>query len=129
MKGAVNPMISIDTRSREPIYLQLEAQIIRLINLGVYEANCPLPSIRTMAFDLGINPNTVARAYKELEQQNIIYTIIGKGVFVSKDTDSQIKAVKLDDLEKTLKSIKRSGIEKQDVMNIINSVWREQNND
>lgn len=122
-------MISIDTRSREPIYLQLEAQIIRLINLGVYEANCPLPSIRTMAFDLGINPNTVARAYKELEQQNIIYTIIGKGVFVSKDTDSQIKAVKLDDLEKTLKSIKRSGIEKQDVMNIINSVWREQNND
>lgn len=122
-------MISIDTRSREPLYLQLETQIIRLINLGVYESNSPLPSIRAMACELGINPNTVARAYKNLEQKNIIYTVVGKGVFVSSNTNDQIKVVKLNHLEKTLKLMKSSGISKQDVMNIINSVWREQNND
>lgn len=122
-------MISIDTRSREPLYLQLETQIIRLINLGVYESNSPLPSIRAMACELGINPNTVARAYKNLEQKNIIYTVVGKGVFVNSNTNDQIKTVKLDHLEKTLKLMKSSGISKQDVMNIINSVWREQNND
>lgn len=122
-------MISIDTRSREPLYLQLETQIIRLINLGVYESNAPLPSIRAMACELGINPNTVARAYKDLEQKNIIYTIVGKGVFVNANTDNQIKTIKLDHLEKTLKLIKNAGISKQDVMHIINSVWREQNND
>lgn len=122
-------MISIDTRSREPLYLQLEIQIIRLINLGVYEANTPLPSIRAMACELGINPNTVARAYKDLEQKNIIYTIVGKGVFVNANTDDQIKTIKLEHLEKTLKLIKSSGISKQDVINIINSVWKEQSND
>lgn len=122
-------MISIDTQSREPLYLQLETQIIRLIHLGVYESNAPLPSIRAMACDLGINPNTVARAYKDLEQKNIIYTIVGKGVFVNANTDNQIKTIKLDHLEKSLKLLKSSGISKQDVMHIINSVWREQNND
>lgn len=122
-------MISIDTQSREPLYLQLETQIIRLINLGVYDSNSPLPSIRAMACELGINPNTVARAYKDLEQKNIIYTIVGKGVFVSANTNDQIKAIKLDYLEKNLKLLKSSGIAKQDIMNIINSVWGEQNND
>lgn len=116
-------MISIDTQSREPLYLQLETQIIRLINLGVYDSNSPLPSIRAMACELGINPNTVARAYKDLEQKNIIYTIVGKGVFVSANTNDQIKAIKLDYLEKNLKLLKSSGIAKQDIMNIINSVW------
>ena len=56
-------MINIDTRSREPIYLQLEKQIIKLINLGVYDINTPLPSVRSMACEIGVNPNTVAKAY------------------------------------------------------------------
>lgn len=122
-------MISIDTTSREPLYFQLEAQIIRLINLGVYETNSSLPSIRAMACELGINPNTVAKAYKELEQKNIIYTVVGKGVFVSANTGDQIKAIELQHLEKTLKASKSAGITKQEIKDIINRVWREQNND
>lgn len=122
-------MITIDTRSRDPIYLQLENQIIKLINLGVYEANCPLPSVRAMALDLGINPNTVARAYKNLEAKNVIYTIVGKGVFVGANNDNQIKALILKQLEKAAVEAKNTGISKQDILAVIDDLWKENDND
>lgn len=77
-------MFSLDSRSREPIYVQLEKEIVKYINLGVYEADSPLPSVRALATELSINPNTVSKAYKNLEQHGVIYTSPGKGVFVNK---------------------------------------------
>ena len=77
-------MFSIDVSGREPIYIQIEKSIIKFINLGIYEENSPLPSVRSLAMELGINPNTVSKAYRDLEQQGVIYTIAGKGVFVNK---------------------------------------------
>ena len=76
-------MFSIDMRSREPIHTQLEKSIVKYINLGVYEKDSALPSVRALACELGINPNTVSKAYKNLEQQGVIYTVAGKGVFVA----------------------------------------------
>ena len=122
-------MINIDTRSREPIYMQIEKQIVKLINLGIYEGNCALPSVRTMACDLGINPNTVARAYKSLEQQGIIYTIGGKGVFVNANNEDHLKAISLSQLERALKEAKGNCIEKNDALTLIDNVWKEQKND
>lgn len=122
-------MISIDTRSREPIYLQIEKQIIKLISLGVYESNCALPSVRSMALELGINPNTVARAYKSLEMQGIIYTIVGKGVFVNANNDNTIKAIVINQLKKAIIEAKNSGIIKSEILEIVNNLWEEKNND
>ena len=59
-------MFSVSVSNREPIYTQLEKNIIRYINLGVYEKNSMLPSVRALACELGINPNTVSKAYKNL---------------------------------------------------------------
>lgn len=122
-------MISIDTRSRDPIYLQIEKQIIKLINLGIYEANTPLPSVRAMALELGINPNTVARAYKSLEAQNVIYTIVGKGVFVGARGGSQVKALILSQLERAAAEAKATGITRQEVMSVIDNLWKENGDD
>lgn len=122
-------MITIDTRSREPIYRQIEKQIIKLISLGIYESDAPLPSVRAMACDLGVNPNTVARAYKSLEQQEIIYTIVGKGVFVGNTNTNKINSLMLKNLKQNLNEAKALGVEKQDIIDIVDAVWRGNSND
>ena len=76
-------MIKLDLQSRVHLYEQLQEQIIRLSLMGVLEANEQLPSVRSLAREVGVNPNTVAKAYQELERQGIIYTISGRGSFVS----------------------------------------------
>lgn len=78
-------MIKLDLQSRVPLYEQLEEQIIRLSLLGVLDEHQQLPSVRALAREVGINPNTVAKAYQELERQGIIYTVTGKGSFVCPD--------------------------------------------
>ena len=122
-------MISIDTRSRVPIYTQLEKQIIKLINLGVYETDSPLPSVRSMACELGINPNTVAKAYKELEQQGVVYTVTGKGLFVSSSDLSSVHKLTIKAVKSTLIDAKNSGVDKTTIVKIINEIWEEANND
>ncbi|MBQ9968904.1 MAG: GntR family transcriptional regulator [Oscillospiraceae bacterium] len=76
-------MIKLDMQSRKPIYEQLKEQILRLTMLGVLSADEKLPSVRSLARDVGINPNTVQKAYQELERDGIIYTVGGKGSFVA----------------------------------------------
>lgn len=122
-------MVNLDTRSHEPIYVQIEKEIIKLIRLGIYESNTPLPSVRAMACKLGINPNTVARAYKDLETQEILYTIVGKGVFVSENNETELKSIASKQLKKALLEAKTAGIEKQDMIDLINSLWEEINDD
>ena len=69
-------MIQIDLQSRVPLYEQLQEQIIRLSMLGILDENQQLPSVRALAREVGVNPNTVAKAYQQLEQQGIIYTCL-----------------------------------------------------
>lgn len=83
-------MIKIETSSFTPIYEQIKKEIKSRISLGVLKKDEPLPSIRDLAADLIINPNTVARAYRELEMEGFIYTRKGKGCFVADDSSSLI---------------------------------------
>jgi len=76
-------MIKVDTSSFIPIYEQVKNQIKRQIGLGICKSDQILPSIRDLATNLLINPNTVARAYRELEREGFIYTRKGKGCFVA----------------------------------------------
>ena len=122
-------MINIDTRSREPIYLQLEKQIIKLINLGVYDINTPLPSVRSMACEIGVNPNTVAKAYKEVEQQQVIYTVVGKGVYVSANNTDQIKRITKEQLKAVLLEAKGYGLKKEEVIEMIHDLLGGESND
>jgi len=79
-------MIKIDTSSFVPIYEQVKAQFKLRIAAHILKPHAPLPSIRELASELLINPNTVARAYRELEREGLIYTQKGKGSFVSEDS-------------------------------------------
>ena len=75
-------MIVLDYHSRIPLYRQIEDRVVELILLGVYPGDTQLPSVRALAVDLGINPNTIQKAYQELEADGVIYTVTGKGSFV-----------------------------------------------
>ena len=74
-------MFKLDTQSRTPIYEQLKAQITELVVIGALEPGSQLPSVRSLARDLGVNPNTVQKAYQDLERDQVIYSVSGKGSF------------------------------------------------
>lgn len=79
-------MIILDYKDRRPIYEQVIEKLEELMLLGVLKENDPLPSVRSLATDLSINPNTIQRAYAELERRGCIYVVKGKGSFVAENS-------------------------------------------
>jgi GntR family transcriptional regulator len=77
--------LQIDPASSVPIFTQITNQIKYSIAMGAYAADDKLPSVRELAVHLRVNPNTVVKAYRELEREAVVYTQRGLGVFVSKD--------------------------------------------
>ena len=76
-------MIEIDYRDKRPIYEQIKEKIKNLIISGAMKEDEKIPSVRELAGEIAINPNTIQKAYKELENENYIYSIRAKGYFVS----------------------------------------------
>lgn len=111
-------MIKLDLQSRVPLYEQLQEQIIRLSLMGVLEANEHLPSVRSLAREVGVNPNTVAKAYQELERQGIIYTVSGRGSFVSPNVLSlqSPRQAALDEVFEALDKALSRGIAPEEVL-------------
>lgn len=111
-------MILIDYRDHRPIYEQIVERYKELIFKGVLEPDSQLPSVRNLAMELSINPNTIQRAYAELERQGYIYSVKGKGSFIAV-TDHLIREKcseifrRLDDLLTEAKTI---GINREQVM-------------
>lgn len=116
-------MYLINLQGKESIYEQIKKQIIRFIEIGVLKPNDKLPSVRMLASDLGINPNTVARAYDELEKDGIIFTINKKGVFVS---DSNKANYLLDQAKIAIETLKNDGLAKKELISIINDLYKEE---
>jgi len=81
-------VILIDYKDRRPIYEQVIEKFQQMILCGALQPNEPMPSVRSLAMELSINPNTIQRAYQELERSGYIYTMKGKGSFVSDTTDA-----------------------------------------
>ena len=79
-------MIPIDFKDARPIYEQVVERFKLLILKGIIEADEKMPSVRNLAVELSINPNTIQRAYAELERQGYIYTVKGKGNFVAESS-------------------------------------------
>lgn len=78
-------MIILDYRDTRPLYEQIVDKFQTLIIKGVLEPNAKMPSVRSLAVELSINPNTIQRAYSELERTGFIYTVKGRGNFVAYD--------------------------------------------
>ncbi|CEG27041.1 GntR family transcriptional regulator [Bacillus sp. B-jedd] len=96
-------MFDLDLRSRKPIYEQLVDKLKELIINEILQPDEQLPSVRTLAQELTINPNTIQKAYRELEVQGFIYSLKGKGSFVNpiaKGTEKEKISQVMQDLEK-----------------------------
>ncbi len=82
-------MLSLNYRDGRPIYEQVRDGLRRLVVTGAMQSGEKLPSVRTMATTLAINPNTIQRAYEALEGEGYLYTIVGKGSYVANHGDIQ----------------------------------------
>jgi GntR family transcriptional regulator len=78
-------IFTVDPRSGVPLYLQLMEQVKRAVALGTLAAGEQLPTVKSLALGLTVNPNTVARAYRDLEREGVIETSPGRGSFVRAD--------------------------------------------
>lgn len=94
-------MFELNSRDPRPIYEQIMEQLRKYLMTGVISENEKLPSVRELSQSLTINPNTIQRAYRELENQGYIYSIPGKGSFAASRTDisDQRKAKILEEFE------------------------------
>lgn len=80
-------MILLDYRDKRPIYEQVVEKLEKLIMGGALETDSKMPSVRTMGMDLAVNPNTIQRAYNQLEQEGYLYTVSGRGSFVAPESE------------------------------------------
>jgi len=114
-------MITLDYRDKRPIYEQIIEQIKKLIATDVLAADDKLPSVRNLAMEISINPNTIQRAYMELEKDGWIYTVKGKGNFVADKSGwmDANKALAMESLRKEIEKAKSLGITKEDIISLI----------
>ena len=115
----MNSIITLDYQSRTPIYLQIEDQIERFVALGILKPKEQIPSIRELASSLGINPNTVKKAYSELEHKKIITTVSTKGTFIVDQTEAILKDRIREELVKIkgeIIELTKLGITKEDII-------------
>ncbi len=120
-------MYQLDLQSRTPIYQQLKEKILRLIMAGAIGPGDPLPSVRVMARELGINPNTVAKAYQDLEKSGLIYSVAGKGSFISGEEtlDRQMTASVLDRFREAVREARSAGVDRQTALVLVEEVFKE----
>jgi len=120
-------MIVIDYHDKRPIYEQIIERFQLLILNGALEPDSQLPSVRSLAVDLSINANTIQRAYSELERRGLVYSVKGRGNFVSahKDVVAEQQALLLEELREKLKICKESGIEFIKVLDSVREIYQE----
>jgi GntR family transcriptional regulator len=120
-------LIKLDLQSRLPIYEQLRSKIIELVMLGELGPDDQLPSVRAFARDLGVNPNTVQKAYQELERDKIIYSVAGRGSYINPEIDKQGKLQQsyLTRIRQVTAQAKSCGIPEERVVETVKEVYRE----
>ena len=121
--------ITIDFNSGVPLYLQLEEQIRLLLHEGVVKHGDPMPAVRELAVQLGVNANTVARVYRDLQREGILVLKRGKGTFVNEEVlypepkKNQMK--RMDEYAKKLAQLaSSSGMTPVEVLQLIKKHWK-----
>ena len=114
-------MIIIDYKDSRPIYEQIVEKFKTLILKGVLETDSKMPSVRSLAMELSINPNTIQKAYAQLEREGFIYTVKGRGNFVAEKEDLLMdkKNEIFEKFSKLLKEALEMGINADDLISFI----------
>ncbi len=121
---------SIDMESALPVYAQLRDQIVHAIGRGALRPNVQLPTVREIAVHLRVNPNTVNRAYIELEREGVLVTARGRGTFVatgSRRANAEVRAGRLGDVaRRALAEAKALGFGGRELLKAIATVNRKE---
>ena len=114
-------MISLNYRDSRPIYEQIRDGLRKLIVTGALSADEKLPSVRALAAQLAINPNTIQRAYNELEGEGYIYSVPGNGSFAAANAaaDSARRAELLTQVRELLSELRYLGVSQQELLNLV----------
>ena len=117
----VRDVLSLDYKDKRPIYEQIAEKLKELMLLGAFPENTRLPGVRSLAVELAINPNTVQRAYAQLEREGYIYSVKGKGNFAAQS--GKLKELKLaeitDRLLDTVDHAKKFGMSDEEIIKLI----------
>jgi len=118
----------LNPRSKQPLYEQLVEQLRRQIVLGGMKAGAAMPSVRQLATELGINPNTIQKAYRRMEEEGMILSIPGKGSFVSDDLADMLTKQREDQRSKAkqmLQSCREMGLTKEEITQMVEEIYKE----
>ena len=116
----------VDTRSQVPLYEQILGQIRGRVRTGELAPGTPLPSVRQLAADLGVNPNTVAKAYMLLEREGIIQTVRRRGAFVAGTAPARahdwMDRRFSESVEKVLEEAERLGLDRKQLLTAVKHI-------
>lgn len=114
-------MITVDYKDKRPLYEQLAANITEMALSGELKPDEQLPSVRQLAVSMGINPNTISRAYGELERKGVVYSVLGKGSYINGDLSAVLEERNKKSEEKlrlAIREAKKSGLKKEIILQI-----------
>ena len=116
-------MLTLNYRDSRPIYGQIKDGLRRMIVTGALGPDEKLPSVRSMAVDLAINPNTIQRAYAELEAEGFIYSVPGKGSFAARQTrsNSSRQSALVRRLRELVAELRYLGLTDGDIVSLMNA--------
>lgn len=120
-------MIILDYRDKRPIYEQIVDKLEHLIIRGALESNTKMPSVRSLALELSVNPNTIQRAYTQLEQDGYLYSVIGRGNYVTSEKEwkkGKINSV-LNEINAALLQSKVLGIKKETLQEVLDHIYKD----
>lgn len=124
-------MLHINSRDPRPIYEQIKEGLCRLILTGVLQEGERLPSVRELAGKMAINPNTIQRAYREMESEGFIYSMTGKGSFVAplREIDQGRRDAKMAEFRSAAMELMQLGTSRQELEAVLAAVEEEGNHD
>ena len=121
--------LTVNLKDRRPIYEQLIDQIVYMVLHGIMQPGEQLPSVRTLAGELAINPNTIQKAYAELERRGITYSVPGRGSFVSPElavVTAEHRERMLRDVRALLEEARAIGMCAEDFAPLFGQIWKEE---
>ena len=121
-------MFDIDLQSRTPIYEQLYKRVIELTVKKQLRPGDKLPSVRELAKALGVNPNTVSKAFQNLERDGIIYSLAGRGSFISDKNGAVIKQNAAEQFTLAAREAFSAGLTAEEMTEIINKITSDRGN-
>lgn len=121
-------MFLINPKSKQPLYEQLVEQLRRQLALGGIESGAAMPSVRQLAMELGVNPNTIQKAYRQMEAEGMILSIPGKGSFVNENLTELMKHQReqqKSEVRRAIRACRELGLSQAEIAQIVEEEYKE----